>query len=135
MALNPVPVRGTAKAVLLSALTVLLTVRLAARGNGHRAGGSPPSAVDGNQGQLCWGENEMAIMQLCCGARANADPGGFAQLSCSVKFGRPLKSLSPKGLEFPDCGLNDNDKPVRGTADGVVLVSVMDCVVGTDPTC
>ena len=52
----------------------------------------------------------MAIMQLCCGARAKADPGGFAQLSCSVKFGSPLKSLNPKGLEFPDCGLNDADR-------------------------
>ena len=135
MALKPVPVMGTAKAVLLSALTVLLTVRVAASGNGQRAGGSPPSAVDGNQGQLCCGENEIAIMQLCCGARANADPGGFAQLSCSVKFGSPLKSLNPKELEFPDCGLNDNDKPVRGVAEGAVLVSVIVCVVGTDPTC
>jgi hypothetical protein len=125
MALKPVPEMGTAKAVLLSALTGLLTVRLATSGNGQRDGGSPPSVVEGNQGQLCWGENEIAIWQLCCGARANADPGGLAQLSCSVKFGSPLKSLSPKGLGFPDCGLKDNAKPVMGVVDGLVLVSVI----------
>jgi hypothetical protein len=102
IALKPIPVMGKAKAELLSALTGLLTVRVAASGNGQRDGGSPPSAVDGNQEQLSWGENEIAIMQLCCGARANADPGGFAQLSCSVKFGSPLKSLNPKGLVIPD---------------------------------
>ena len=102
IALNPIPVIGTANAVLLSALTGLLTVNVAARGNGQRDGGSPPSAVDGNQGQPCWGENEIAMVQLCCGARANADPGGFAQLSCSGEIRKPLKSLSPKGLVFPD---------------------------------
>src|SRR5580704_8146523 len=79
----------------------------------------------------------MATKGSFAGARtrSHADPAGFAQLSCSVKFGRPLKSLTPKGLVFPDCGLNDNDKPVSGVADRPVLVSVIACVVGTDPTC
>ena len=47
------PLIGTANAVLLSALVGLLTVKVAARGKGQAAGGSPPSAVEGNQGQLC----------------------------------------------------------------------------------
>jgi hypothetical protein len=93
---------GTANAVLLSALVGLLTVKLALKGNGQSDGGSPPNAVDGNQGQLCWGENAMVMVQLCWGARENVDPAGLAQLSCSVKFAIPSKSLAPKRLVLPD---------------------------------
>jgi hypothetical protein len=91
--------------------------------------------MDGNHGQLCCGENAIVMEQLCCGAREKFDPGVLAQLSCSVKFGRPLKSLTPNGLVLPDCGLNDNDKPDSGTPDTLLLVSVRTCAVGTDPTC
>jgi hypothetical protein len=135
IALKPVPLMGTANAVSLSALIGLLAVNFATRGNGQADGGSPPSAVDGSQGQLCCGENEIVIEQLCCGARENADPDGLAQLSCSVKFGSPSKSLNPKRLVFPDWGLNDNDKPVRGVPERPVFVSVIVCMVGADPTC
>jgi hypothetical protein len=56
---------GMANAVSLSALTVLFTVSEAASGNGHKEGGSPPSGTEGNQGQLCCGEKEIVIVQLC----------------------------------------------------------------------
>ena len=102
MALKAVPLMGTANAVSLSALMGLLTVSVAARGKGHDDGGSPPSAVDGNQGQLCCGEYEIVMVQLSWGPRAKDDPGGLAQLSCSVKFGNPVKSLRPNGLVFPE---------------------------------
>jgi hypothetical protein len=93
---------GTANAVLLSALVGLLTVKVAARGKGQADGGSPPSAVEGSQGQLCWGENEIVIVQLCCGASENGDPEVLEQLSFDEKFGNPLKSLGPKRLVAPD---------------------------------
>src|SRR5580658_7038213 len=102
IALKPIPVTGTANAVSLSALTGLFTVNDAASGYGQSVGGSPPRAIDGNQGQLCCGENEIVMVQLCCGFKLNEDPAGFAQLSCSVKFGSPSKSLSPKMLVAPD---------------------------------
>src|SRR5579859_2508120 len=53
IALKAVPVMGTAKAVLLSALAGLLTVNVAFRGSGHADGGTPASTVEGNHGQLC----------------------------------------------------------------------------------
>jgi hypothetical protein len=135
MALNPTPLMGTANAVRLSALTGLFTVKAAVRGTGQADGGFPPSAVDGNQGQLCCGENAIVMEQLCWGAREKDDPAGLAQLSCSVKFAIPSKSLSPKGLVAPDCGLNDKDNPERGVPLSPVLVSVIVCAVGADPTC
>src|SRR5437879_4667402 len=135
MALKPTPLMGMANALSLSALAGLLTVKLAARGNGHEEGGTPPREVDGSQGQLCCGENEIVIEQLCCGPSENVDPGGFVQVSCSVKLGSPSKSLRPKRLVFPDCGLNCNDSPARVEPEGSVFVSVIVCAVGADPTC
>src|SRR5258706_5078268 len=67
--------------------------------------------------------------------REKVDPGGFAHVSCEVKLGRPSKSLGPKRLVFPDCGLNVNDRPERVVPEGSVLVSVIVCAVGADPTC
>src|SRR6516162_4581482 len=104
IALKPDPVIGTAKAVRLSALTCVLTVTMAFSGYGHEEGFIPPSETDGSQGQLCCGENEIVIEQLCSGASEKVPPGELAQLSCSVKFGTPLKSLDPNGLVRPLCG-------------------------------
>ena len=55
-------------------------------------------------------------------------------MSCSVKFASPLKSLNPNGLVAPDCGLNAIDIPESGVPVIAVLVRVIVCVVGTDPT-
>src|SRR5258708_7733534 len=135
MALKPSALIGTANAVSLSALLGLLTVKVALMARGQREGGTPPVEIDGSHGQLCCGENEIVIEQLCCGAREKADPAGLAQLSCSVRFASPSKSLGPKRLVLPDCGLNNKDNPVRGVPDRPVFVNVMVCVVGADPTC
>src|SRR5579862_6230317 len=127
-----------ANAVFLSALVGLFTFNVAANGKGHEAGGSPPSAVEGSQGQLCCGENAIVMVQLCCGLRLNAAPGELAQLSCSVKFGKPVKSLAPNGLVSPGAGLisvRDKVKPVRGVVVRLLLVRVMVCVVAPNPTC
>ena len=135
MALKPDPVIGTAKAVSSSALVGLLTVSVAVKGHGQCGGGIPPDAVDGNHGQLSCGENEIVIEQLCCGASVNVAPGELAQVSCSVKFGTPSKSLGPNRLVVPACGLNDSNKPVSGVPERAVLVRVMVCAVAADPTC
>ena len=102
IALMPLPVMGTANDVSLSALVGLVAVKAALSGCGQADGGSPPRAVDGIHEQLCCGENEIVIEQLCCGARENVEPNALAQLSCSVKFCTPSKSLTPKGLVIPD---------------------------------
>src|SRR5882757_4557678 len=117
MELKPKALMGTANFVSLSALLGLLTVNAAAIGKGQEDGETPPSEVDGSHGQLCCGEKETVMEQLCCGAWEKDDPGGLAQLSCSVKFASPSKSLAPKRLVLPACGLNDNDRPVRGVPD------------------
>src|ERR1700749_3221989 len=91
IALRPDPEIGTAKAVRLSALTWVLTVKVAFKGYGQADGAIPPNDGDGSQGQLCCGENEIVIEQLCSGAREKVAPGELAQLSCSVKFGTWLK--------------------------------------------
>jgi hypothetical protein len=101
-ALNPMPVMGKANVVSPSALMGLLTINVAVKGNGQSDGATPPSAADGSHGQLCCGEKEIVIVQLCCGVSENVDPGALAQLSCVAKFGSLLKSLTPKGLVFPD---------------------------------
>jgi hypothetical protein len=106
----------------------------AASVDGHAAGCIPPSAAAGSHGQLCCGENEIVIVQLCWGARSNEAPRELAQLSCSVKFGSPLKSLSPNMLVAPDCGLNASETPLSGAFKTLVLVSVIVCVVGADPS-
>ena len=74
-------------------------------------------------------------MQLCCGARLKGDPAGLAQLSCSVKFGSPLKSLNKVRSEGPDWGLNPKANPISGVPETLMLVSVIVCVAGADPTC
>ncbi len=132
-ALSPTPVIGTANLSSPSALLGLSTVSLAASGNGHRAGGFPPRDVDGSHGQLCCGENEIVIVQLFCGPRENGDPGGVEQVSCSAKLGKPLKSLSPKGLAFPAWGLRLSVKPFSVEFDGSLLVSVTCSEIGVDP--
>jgi hypothetical protein len=76
----------------------------------------------------------MVIKQLCCEPSENVDPGGSAQVSSSVKLGSWLKSLQPKGLGVPDWGLNDSDRSLKAEPDGSMLVRVMICDVGADPT-
>src|SRR5258708_32162181 len=125
MALKPSALIGTANAVSLPPLRGLFTVKVAFMARGQREGGSPPRETDGSHGQLCCGENEIVIEQLCCGAREKADPAGLAQLSCSVKFASPSKSLGPKRLVLPDCGLHNKDKPVRGVPDRPGFVNVI----------
>ena len=134
MALSPGPVIGTAKALRLSALTCVLTVTVAFSGDGHADGDTPPSETEGNHGQLCWGENEIVIEQLWSGANENDAPGESAQLSCSVKFAVPLKSLAPNGLVIPVCGLNEMVNPESGVPDKALLVNVIVWVLGADPS-
>ena len=89
------------------------------------AGAAPP-AVSGSHVQLCCGEKDMVIVQLCCGASEKADPGVEPQLSCSMKFGNPLKSLREKG------GTNVRLSKVAPEALG--LVSLIVWLVAADPT-
>jgi hypothetical protein len=131
---------GTAKCLSPSALAELFTVTPAVRGNGHRDGAAPiwdggfPEA-SGSHGQLSWGENATVMEQLCCGPREKDDPKGFAQVSCSVKLGSPLKSLDPlKGSVAPARGVNDKFRSNGGDPEGSVFVSVIVCVVGNEPT-
>ena len=70
--------------------------------------------------------------QLCCGARENGDPNEGAQLSCSVKLGSPLKSLTGKFV-LPGCDRKARDRPLSVDPEGSLLVSVMVCNVGVDP--
>src|SRR5579872_314623 len=138
IALNPIPLSGMANEVLLSELTGLTTVSAACSGNGQAEGGSPPSAVEGNQGQLCCGANEIVMMQLSCEFSAKLAPGVCEQLSCSMKSGSPVKSLAPNGLVMPGAGLNvasEIVRPLSGLLERVLLVSVIVCVLGKDPTC
>ena len=107
---------------------------MAFKGYGHAEGATPPSELEGSQGQLCCGENEIVIEQLCKGAKEKLAPGELAQLSCSVKFGSSLKSLDPNGLVKPLCGLKEIDNPVSGVPDTALLVTMMVCAVGADPT-
>src|ERR1700722_3419970 len=60
---------------------------------GHLEGTSVPPADNGIHGQLSCGEKDIVLVQLWCGASENGAPGVELQLSCSVKFGTPLKSL------------------------------------------
>ena len=100
-------------------------VKVAFKGYGQADGAIPPNDGDGSQGQLCCGENEIVIEQLCSGAREKVVPAELAQLSCSVKFGTWLKSLGPNGLVKPLCGLKEIDKPESGVPDTAMLVKVM----------
>jgi hypothetical protein len=64
----------------------------AVSGKGHEVGGAPEidgGFPKGSQGQLCWGLKVTLIEQDC---PANSDE---EQLSCSEKFGNPVKSLIP----------------------------------------
>jgi hypothetical protein len=94
----------TTNTLLLSALVGLVTATVAVRAGGEdidagRKGGHfDGTAPDGSHGQLCCGENEIVIVQLCCGASEKGDPGVVAQVSCSLKLGRPSKSLTGKLL-------------------------------------
>lgn len=102
--LSPTPDIGTAKDLSVSALVglVMVSTALSAGGDGtvagRKGGHCDGAADDGSHGQLCCGENETVIVQLCCGARENDDPGDVVQLSCSVKLGSPSKSLNGKLL-------------------------------------
>jgi hypothetical protein len=127
-----VPVIGTANAESPSALAGLFTVKVADRGKGQRPGVTPPSAGDGIHGQACCGEKEIVIVQLCWGCKSKEEPDGFAHVSCEEKFGRPLKSLNPKGLGAPDCGLNERDRPE--SVVGALFVRVILCVVAGEPS-
>jgi hypothetical protein len=64
-----------------------------ARNGGHWDGAAPPDDAIGIHGQLCCGENETVIVQLCCEASVKDDPGDVVQESCSLKCGIPSKSL------------------------------------------
>jgi hypothetical protein len=112
---------------------------VAFRLGGHRAGLTDPAVAGpaiGNQVQLCCGEKEIVITQLCCGARSKVDPGETAQVSASVKLGNPLKSLEEVGLTVNEfmLELNDSDKPFRVEPAGSVFVRVMVWDTGLDPT-
>src|SRR5215469_1538453 len=108
MALRPIPVTGTSKVVFPSALVWLITLTFALEAGGEgtdvltKGGHFEGGTVVGIQVQLCCGENMTVIVQLCCGPRENDEPAGFAQLSCSLKLGMPLKSLPPNGLALTD---------------------------------
>src|SRR5689334_10642857 len=98
MALAPKPVIGTAKVWFMSALVGLFTVNVAVAGNGQRDGAAPNNdggLPKGSHGQIICGVNETVIEQDWPGVREKLVPGEVAHVSCSEKFGRPLKSLSP----------------------------------------
>jgi hypothetical protein len=84
----PEPVIGTAKEVLLSAETGLVTVKVAVNGSGQPAIETPPAF--GAHEQPSCGANVIIMLQLCPEVEElrNAE-----QLSVSVKFGMPVKSL------------------------------------------
>src|SRR4029077_15424944 len=84
-------------------------------------------------GQLCCGANEILTVQLCCGPSEKGDPGDVAQLSCSVKLGRPSKSLTGK-FELPEASRNVNTRPLSVVPAGSVFVRVMLWVVGVVPS-
>lgn len=132
--LSPCPVIATANVVLLSIVVVLSglsIITLSDKIDGHWAGGVPPLAVEGSQGQLCCGAKKTVIVQLCCDARENGDPEVSVQLSCSVKFGSPVKSLKPpKGLLIFCSRIV---MLVRVCALGSVLVRVILCCEGLAP--
>jgi hypothetical protein len=66
------------------------------------------------------------------GLREKLDPNGDAQVSCSIKFERPLKSLgAPKE---PLLTFHPNVRPLRVAAQGSLFVSVIVCVVGIEPS-
>ncbi len=99
IALLPMPLTGTAKFISWSALRLLTNLSLAVRGVGHCAGAAPNGKVpEGNHGQPCCGENETVIVQLWCAASVKGDPEGLEQVSVSLKFGSPLKSLGPPNV-------------------------------------
>jgi hypothetical protein len=133
------PLIGTTNVVSVSALLGLTTLIIAvcAGGDGTEAGRKgghcDGAAAVGSQGQLCCGENVMLTVQLCCGPSEKGDPGEVAQLSCSVKLGRPLKSLTGK-LTLPELSRNVNARPLSVAPAGSVFVTVMLCVVGVVPS-
>ena len=92
----------------MSAVAGLFTVKIAAEGNGHDAGAAPKNdgptpAENGSQGQLCCGENEIVTEQLWPAASVKGVFSAGAQLSDSVKLGRPVKSLKvPNIVVSPD---------------------------------
>ena len=127
---------GTAKDVLLSALAGLFTVKLAARGNGHCDGAAPRiegEFPNGIHGQLSCGLKVIVIEHDCPGPREKLDPSDEAQVSCSAKFGRPLKSLGPlsKSPLFTD---QLKVIPLRVAPEGSLLVRVIVWVVGAEPS-
>src|SRR5262249_10098970 len=98
IALCPKPVICTAKVVSRSALLGLFTITDAVSGKGHDVGGAPEideGFPNGSQGQLCWGLKVTLMEQDCPDKREKDIPGDAAQLSCSEKLGRPVKSLRP----------------------------------------
>jgi hypothetical protein len=86
----------------------------------------------GSQGQLCCGENETEIVQLCCGPRLKGDPRELAQLSCSMKLGSKSKSLGL--LEAEGITVSPSVRPFRVAPEGSVFVRVTVWVVAGDPS-
>src|SRR5262249_19120435 len=98
MALSAKPVIGAVNVELLSTLLGLFTTTEAVSGKGHEAGDAPEivgGLPKGSHGQLCCGLKVTLMEQDCPGKREKDIPGDDAQLSCSEKLGRPVKSLSP----------------------------------------
>src|SRR5262249_36640615 len=103
----------------------VFTVSFAVKAEGQKDGAGVPDGPI--HGQLCWGAKEIVMEQPCCGRRENNVPSEGAQLSCSVKLARPLKSLNPFGR-------NSNDRLLRVEPDGSVLVRTTVCDVGAEPS-
>ena len=59
----------------------------AERNGGHCDGAEPPNDARGTHGQLCCGEKEIEIVQLCCGFSEKDAPADGAQSSVSEKLG------------------------------------------------
>src|ERR1700722_5581411 len=133
MALTPVPAMGTEKNTLLSGLLWVVTVNVAASGSGHHSGAAPVidgGAPNGSHGQLSWGVNETVMMQDLPALSENVEPKGDAQVSCSRKFGRPLKSLGP--LNEPLSTFHCRARPFKVEME--LLDKVIVCVVAGEPS-
>ena len=59
--------------------------------------------------------------------------GALAQLSCSIKLGRPVKSVKPPKVLIGCCRF-EIDKPVSVALEGSVLVRVIVCAEGEVPS-
>ena len=123
--------------MLLSALDGLCTINAALKGNGQLAGAAPSNDAGlpkGSHGQLSCGENATRTVQDCPASREKADPNEGAQVSASVKFASPLKSLGAPLSKAPLLTCQESDRPLNVAPDGSLLVMSKLCAAAPAPS-